>query len=52
MPVRHSEELPAPKSPENLTVSDDNSDFDQNHGQQEGGNANCDPTFTASCSSY
>jgi hypothetical protein len=50
--VRHSEELPVPKPPENRTVRDDNSDSDQNHGQQEGGNADCDPTFAASCSSY
>jgi hypothetical protein len=50
-PVQHSEELPVPKPPENLTVSNDNSDSDQNHGQQEVGKADCDPTFKASCSS-
>jgi len=50
--VRHSEELPVPKPPENLTLSNDISDSDQNHGQQGGGNADCDPTFEASCSSY
>jgi len=48
--VRHSEELPVPKPPENPTLSSDISDSDQNHGQQEGGYADCDPTFGASCS--
>jgi hypothetical protein len=47
-PVRQSEGLPVPKPPENLTVSDDNPDSDQ----KEGDNADCDPTFAASCSSY
>jgi hypothetical protein len=49
-PVPHSEELPVPKPPENLTFSDDNSDSDD-HGQQEGDYVDCDPTFQASYSS-
>jgi len=48
-PVPHSEELPVPKPPENLTFSDDNSDSDD-HGQQEGENVECDPTYQASYS--
>ena len=48
----YKEELPVPKSPENLTVSDDNSDCGEDHGQQEGDNVDCDPTFEASCSSF
>jgi hypothetical protein len=36
-PVPHSEELPVPKPPENLTSSDDNSDSDQDYEQQERG---------------
>jgi len=35
-PVPHSEELPVPKPPQNLTSSHDNSDSDKDHGQQEG----------------
>jgi hypothetical protein len=50
-PVQHSEELLVPKPSENPTFSNDNSDSDQNHGQQEGGNVDCDLTFEASCSS-
>jgi len=34
-----------PKSPVNLTFSDENSDSDEDHGQQEGENIDCDPTF-------
>ena len=33
-PVPHSEELPVPKPPQNLTSSHDNSDSDEDHGQQ------------------
>jgi len=40
-----------PKSPVNLTFSDDNSGSDEDHGQQEGENIDCDPSFEASCSS-
>ena len=40
-----------PKSPVNLTFSDDNSDSDEDHGQQEGDNIDCDPSSEASCSS-
>jgi hypothetical protein len=43
--------LPVPKPPEKLTFSDGNSDSDEAHGQQEGDNVDCDPTFEASCSS-
>jgi hypothetical protein len=49
-PVPHSEELPVPKLPENLTFNDDKSDSDD-HGQQEGDNVDRDPTFQASYSS-
>jgi hypothetical protein len=48
-PVPHSAELPVPKAPENLTFSNDNSDSDEVHGQQEGDNVDCDLTFEASC---
>ena len=34
--VPHSEELPVPKPPENLTFGDKRSDSDEGHGQQEG----------------
>jgi hypothetical protein len=37
-PVTHSQKLPTPQPPENLTFSDDNSDFDEDRGQQEGDN--------------
>jgi hypothetical protein len=40
-----------PKSPVNLTFSDESSDSYENHGQQEGDSIDCDPTFEASCSS-
>jgi hypothetical protein len=43
--------LSVPNSPVNLTFSDDNSNSDEDHGQQEGENVDCDPTFEASCSS-
>jgi hypothetical protein len=49
-PVPHSEELPVTKPPENPTFSDDNADSDEDHGQYEGDNVDCDPTFKASCS--
>jgi hypothetical protein len=49
--VPHTEEFSAPKSPEYLTFSDNNSDSDGDHGEQEGGNVECHPTFEASCSS-
>jgi len=48
----HSEELLLPKPPKNLTCSDDNSDSDEDHGQQEGDNIHCKLTFEASCSSF
>ena len=43
--------LSVPNSPVNLTFRDDNSNSDEDHGQQEGENVDCDPTFEASCSS-
>ena len=49
--VPHSGELPVPKPPENLTFSDDKSDADEDHGQQEGDNVDCDHTFEESCCS-
>jgi len=33
---------------ENLALSNDNSDSDKDHGQKEGDNVHCDPTFEAS----
>ena len=50
LPSAHSEELPAAQPWENLTLSDYNSDFDDDHGQQEGDNVDCDLTFEARCS--
>ena len=50
-PVPHSEELSVPKHPENLTFSDDNSNSDEDHGEQEGDNVGCELTFEASYSS-
>jgi hypothetical protein len=38
-----------PKFPVNLTFSDDNSNSHEDHGQQEGDNVDCNPTFKASC---
>ena len=49
-PVPHSEELPLLNPLENLTFSNDSSDFDD-HRQQEGNNVDCCLTFEASCSS-
>jgi len=49
--VPHSEELLVPKPLENLTFGDDRSDSDDDHGQQEGDNVDCDPTFETSRSS-
>jgi len=49
-PIPHSDELPLPKPPENLTFSDDNCDS-EDHEQQEEDSVDCDPTFEASCSS-
>ena len=50
-PVPHREELPVPNSPENLTFSNYNSDYDEDHGQQEGDNIDSNPIFEASCPS-
>jgi len=41
-PVPHSEQLPAPKSLENLAFSGDKSNSDEDHGQQDGDNFDCD----------
>ena len=48
--VPHSEELAVLKHLENLKFIDNNSGYDQNHGQQEKDNVDCDPTFEASYS--
>ena len=48
-PVPQGEELPVPKPPENRTFSNDSSDSDEHHGQQEEENVNFFPTFEASC---
>jgi hypothetical protein len=45
MPVPHREEFPILKPRKNLTLSDNISDSDEDHGEQEGENADCDPTF-------
>jgi len=50
-PIAHSEELPVPTLPENLTCSDDKCDSEEDHEQQEEDSVDCDPTFEASCSS-
>jgi len=50
-PVPQIEGLPVSKFSGNLTFSDDNSDPDEDHGQQEGDNVDCDPTFETSGSS-
>jgi hypothetical protein len=49
-PGSQNEELPVQKTPKNLIFSDKNSDSDEDHGQQEGENFDCDPTFEASSS--
>jgi hypothetical protein len=50
-PVPHCREISVPKSPENLTFGDDNSDSDEDRVEEEEDNVDCDPTFEASCSS-
>jgi len=50
-PVPHSGEFSVPKSPENLTFSEDNSESAEDRVEQEGDNVDCDPAFEASCSS-
>jgi hypothetical protein len=50
LPPAYSEEVPAAHPLENLTSSDYNSDFDEDHRQQEGDNVDCDLTFEARCS--
>jgi len=47
-PIPDSKELPIPKPPDNPTFSDDNSDSDEDHRQQEWDNVDCDPAFEAS----
>lgn len=41
--VLHTEEWSAPNHPEYLAFSDNSSDSDKDHGEQEGGNVECDP---------
>jgi len=48
-PVQHSEVACTTSS--GKSFSDDNSGSDEAHGQQEGDNVDCDPTFEASCPS-
>ena len=43
-----SEELPITKPPENVTFSDEISDFNEDLGQQEEDKFDCDPTFETS----
>jgi len=43
--------LPVPQPLENTTFSDDNSDSHEDHGQEDGDNVDCDPTFETSWSS-
>jgi hypothetical protein len=50
-PVPHRQELPVAEPLEYQTFSDDNSDSDENHIQQEQGNVDCDMIFVARCSS-
>jgi hypothetical protein len=49
-PVPHSEELCVTKKQETLIFSDNTSDSDDDHGQQEGGNFDCVSKFEASYS--
>jgi hypothetical protein len=49
-PVSNIEEFPVSKQQENMTFSDENFDFAEDHGQKEGDNVDCDPTSEA-CSS-
>ena len=49
--VLHCKELPVAEPLEYPTFSDDNSSSDEDHKQQERGNADCDLVFEASCSS-
>jgi len=48
-PVRHSAELPVPKRPTNMTLSDSEAS-DEDVGQANN-NIDCDPTFVGACSS-
>ena len=48
-PVPQREELSVLKTPENMTLSDDTSDSDEDHRLQRGDNIDCDLTFDASC---
>jgi hypothetical protein len=48
----HGEELPVPKTPENLTFSDEKSNSLVDHRQHEGENVDCNQTFEVSCSSF
>jgi len=48
-PVPHSAELPVPKTPTNMTLSDSESS-DEDDGQANS-NMDCDPIFAGGCSS-
>jgi len=48
-PVPHSAELPVPKPPTNMTLSDSESSDEDVY--QADNNMNCDPTFAEACSS-
>ena len=41
-----------PLKPPRKSLRDKSSETDEDHGQQEGDNVDCDPTFEASCSSF
>jgi hypothetical protein len=49
-PVPQGEEFLVPKPQKNYVFGDDNSDSDEDHGQQEGDNVDCNPTFEESYS--
>jgi hypothetical protein len=49
-PVPNIEVFPVSKQQENLTFSDDNFEFAEDHGQKEGDNVDRDPIFEAWCS--
>jgi hypothetical protein len=49
-PGLHSEEFSVPKTLENLTFRDENSDSDKAHRQQGGEQFDCNLTFKANCS--
>ena len=50
-PSSHRELLPVPNPPGNLTFSNYNFDYNEDHRQQEGDNVDSNPIFKASCPS-